>query len=181
MVSRQITAINFKDENPIQPSRAIQRNAVSVIYGNTDNNRENQTDNESSLTCDALAVHGGHVLELGLLDRVPGDRAARERSVRGEGAVDVADAVATGRRAVDALELHGGCGGDDGFVLLDRAARLQDPHLVAIRDRAAGRAVIIVLCRRTQSCAIRDGAAGRAAIIVLCRDMGTQLISLLLG
>ena len=95
------------------------------------------------LTCDALAVHGGHVLELGLLDRVAGDRAARERSVRGEGAVDVADAVAAGRRAVDALELHGRRRCDDSLVLLDRAARLEDPHLVPIRDWAARRAVII--------------------------------------
>lgn len=73
-----------------------------------------------------------------------GNRTARERSVRGEGAVDVADAVAAGRRAIDALELHGSGRCDHGFVLLDRTAGLEDPHLVAIRDGAARCAVIMV-------------------------------------
>jgi hypothetical protein len=102
----------------------------------------------SGLTCDAFAVHGGHVLELGLLNGVARDRAARQRPVGREGSVYVADAVASGCRAVHPLELHGGGRGDDGLVLLDGAARFKDPHFVPISYRTARGAASISLPHR---------------------------------
>lgn len=96
------------------------------------------------LTRVRFGIQGRHLLGiLGLLACLAGGRASRERTVREEGAVDVAGAVASGRRAIDTLEFHGGGCGDGGLVLFDSAATLQHPHLVSVSNRASGCAVAL--------------------------------------
>lgn len=59
--------------------------------------------------------------------------------MREKRAVNVPRTIAAGRRAVDAVKLHRGGGGDSHLVTLHRPARLHDAHLVSVGDRASGR------------------------------------------